>query len=523
MTDGHLELINESCREKFESAWISGNPIPINQCLPIDTDPGFLATLEELIHIELEFAWQKIAAEDDDGHAAESKPASVESYIANFHQLQDDNIVLRLVEQEIRCRKNASQDVRLDEYSNRFPKLTAGIQALVTAIEGSSEQKTRQTKPNMSVGQRVGRYVISDRQGEGGFGLVWQADDSKLGRRIAIKQLSNRLAQNEEQRIRFINEARIAARLEHPGVVPVYDVEQSDQEQPYYTMKLVHGKTLEEEIRDYHDTEVGSEQARLAGMKLLNVFVSICHAMQYSHDKDVIHRDLKPQNVILGKYGETIILDWGLAKLTSDQSSPHDLGDRSFGQIQVTTPGSVMGTPAYMSPEQASGNPALVDHRSDIYSLGVILFQILTGELPYRSSTGDEMIAEVIAGNPKKPRDVNPSIPKSVAAICQRAMNPDQKVRFQRIHDLVVEMEKFLADPAPYTPVLNEIDVVRFFEERVIVPGKRDFGVTDPIHKRIFLFADEDAMNHFMEAYERYTEPAIKLMETAVRDANLKR
>ena len=444
MDSDHLELIDEECRERFESAWIKGNPISIADCLPLDTDPGFLPTLEELVHIDLEFTWQnfKSASVAD----SDSNPAKVEAYLDKFHHLQDDQIILRLVEQEMRCRKRADEEVKLDDYSNRFPNLTVGIQALVTVIDRETQKTGKLLNSNMSIGEQVGRYVIADRQGEGGFGLVWQADDPKLGRRIAIKQLSNRLAHNEEQKLRFINEARIAAKLEHPGVVPVYDVEQSDQQQPYYTMKLVRGKTLEEEIHNYRKLKSGTEAAKLAKLRLMNVFIAICRAMEYSHDNGIIHRDLKPQNVILGDYGETIILDWGLAKSVNDDPFTKDHVSQTPGEIQMTSPGSVMGTPAYMSPEQATGLTENVDHRSDIYSLGVILFQIMTGELPYRSTTGDEMIAEVLAGNPKKPRDVLPSIPKPLAAICRRAMNPDINARFQRIHELVVEMEKFLAD-----------------------------------------------------------------------------
>lgn len=444
MSDSNWDLVDESKREQFEAAWISGKPVAIEECLPEVSTPAFVPTLEELVHIEMEFAWRSYQANRNDT-ASEESPSTVETYVERFDALATDEIVLRLVEQEMRCRKRALGIVEFDEYSSRFPNLTAGIQHLKTAIE-CEKTRTPDVMENMRVGEQVGRYFIADKQGEGGFGLVWQADDPKLGRTIAIKQLSGRLAKDSEHRSRFINEARIAAKLEHPGVVPVYDVEEPDKRQPYYTMKLVRGKTLEEDVQEYHASTKQSEKAKIESRRLLNVFSAICKAMQYAHDKGVIHRDLKPQNVILGDYGETIILDWGLAKFVDEvdgQSGQNSLGSPS---AQVTAPGAVMGTPAYMSPEQAKGEVEKVDHRSDIYCLGVMLFHILTGKLPFEGLTGDEMISNVIAGNPIPPRRLEPGISKPLEAICLRAIRFQQEERFQSVKSLSDELDRFLAD-----------------------------------------------------------------------------
>ncbi len=442
MTEINWNLVDNACCEKFESAWLEGSPVSIESCLPESTTPAFLPTLEELVHIEMEFTWRGL----DNGEAdvtLQDSSATVETYIQRFQDLESDEIILRLVEQEMRCRKRALGEVKFEEFSSRFPSLTAGINNLKTFIEG--EGKAGAVK-NLDVGEQVGRYFITDRQGEGGFGLVWRADDPKLGRTIAIKQLSGRFARDAEQRLRFINEARIAAKLEHPGVVPVYDVEQSEVEHPYYTMKLVHGKTLEEGVQEFHSEKKNTAEEKVETLRLLNAFASICKAMQYSHDKGVIHRDLKPQNVILGDYGETIILDWGLAKFVHEEEPTQSAGGLTLGSIQVTAPGAVMGTPAYMSPEQARGDVESVDLRSDVYSLGVILFQILTGRLPFKGQTGDEMIANVLKGNPIQPRRLDAAIPRALEAICLRAMSFEANSRFQSVKELSSELDRFLAD-----------------------------------------------------------------------------
>lgn len=445
MSESNWDLVDEPKREQFEAAWISGKPVTIEACLPDASTPSYLPTLEELVHIDMEFAWRSFQAKGKNSTIEEDSPATVETYVERFSDLAADDIVLRLVEQEMRCKKRATGIVEFDEYSSRFPNLTAGIQHLKTAIEGEVA-RSADAMSNMKVGEQVGRYFIADKQGEGGFGLVWRADDPKLGRTIAIKQLSGRLAKDEEHRSRFINEARIAAKLEHPGVVPIYDVEEPEAKQPYYTMKLVHGKTLEEDVQEFHKETKLTSTGKIEGRRLLNVFASICKAMQYAHDNGVIHRDLKPQNVILGDYGETIILDWGLAKFIDEEDREAAVSEVNGRSIQVTAPGAVMGTPAYMSPEQAKGEGDKVDHRSDIYCLGVILFHILTGKLPFEGTTGDEMIKNVIAGKPIEPRAMDSSIAKPLEAICLRAMSFQRADRFQSVKALSTELDRFLAD-----------------------------------------------------------------------------
>ncbi len=170
--------------------------------------------------------------------------------------------------------------------------------------------QTRDVKP----GTTIGRYEITHEHGRGGFGAVWRATDTKLGRRIAVKQLGQRLATDAESRRRFMSEARVTANLEHPGIVPVYDISSQGDDFAYYTMRLIQGRTLAEAIEVLHKLDPLSSAFELLRQKLLQSFVDVCQTIQYAHSQGVIHRDLKPQNMIVGDYGETIVLDWGLAK-----------------------------------------------------------------------------------------------------------------------------------------------------------------------------------------------------------------
>jgi eukaryotic-like serine/threonine-protein kinase len=438
-----IQSINESLREQFESAWVRGKPISIDKCLPQRDDSQYLPTLEELIHIDMEFCWS------NKGSAAGVPARKVESYIQEFRELDSEEIVLRLIDQEIRCRKRINDLPTVNEYRSRFPTLCDQIDE-VESVQTLTPESAGHCNAVDKPGEQLGRYFIQDHQGAGGFGLVWQADDPKLGRRIAIKQLSGPMAANAEQRTRFISEARIAARLEHPGIVPVYDLEsESDSQSPYYTMKLVSGQTLEEVIRGFRADAVKSKSATVARLKLLNIFLAVCRAMEYAHDHGIVHRDLKPQNIIVGDYGETIILDWGLAKQigTIDKGTASAMGDAPLpDHHNLTRAGSLMGTPAYMSPEQATGEMIDIDQRSDIYSLGVILFKILTSELPFAANSSDEMIQKVIDGAPRQPRSLDRSIAAPLQSICLKAMNRNLHQRYQAVANLSADIEKFLAD-----------------------------------------------------------------------------
>ena len=231
----------------------------------------------------------------------------------------------------------------------------------------------------------------------GGLGEVLVAYQEELDRTVALKRIRpDKL--HEEARRRFLREAAITARLQHPGIVPIYGLGQ-DEDGPFYTMPFIEGQTLQEAIDAFHGEESSARDPGRRALRfrgLLQQFVAVCNTMAYAHDQGVIHRDLKPSNIMLGRYGETLVMDWGLAKrIGTDDAGGDAEGEApspSPSPDDLTATGAVLGTPQYMSPEQARGEPT--SPASDVFSLGLILYAILTGKSPYADA--------VLRGRPRR-------------------------------------------------------------------------------------------------------------------------
>lgn len=276
------------------------------------------------------------------------------------------------------------------------------------------------------------RYRLVGEHGRGGIGRVLKAVDEELGRNVAVKELHHLDSQSEA---RFVREARITARLEHPSIVPVHEAGRWPDGTPFYAMKLVSGRSLKELI-----ASTTSFEERL---KLLPHVQAVAEAIAYAHSERIIHRDLKPSNVIVGEFGETVVIDWGLAK---DVSSPDDTvaeaGPYRTGEsFDVTHAGDVVGTPAYMPPEQARGEE--VDERADIYSLGAMLYHVLAGELPFSGRTSQEVLAQVLASTPPRIRNREQRCPTELAAIVEKAMDPVAERRYLKAADLARDLRHF--------------------------------------------------------------------------------
>jgi serine/threonine-protein kinase len=283
------------------------------------------------------------------------------------------------------------------------------------------------------------RYRSEAILGVGGMGEVRLCRDAIIGRDVALKQMLPEVRDRGRARSRFTREALVQARLEHPSIVPVYDVGLADPEGPWFTMKRIRGRALESVLERMHDATTG---VALSRRRLLTAFVQVCLAVDYAHGRGVIHRDLKPGNVMLGEFGEVHVLDWGLAKVLGESQGDRPL-DLSESAEDATLAGSLMGTPGYMSPEQARGEVDEIGPRSDVYALGAILFEILTGERLHRE-TGTIALLTATMGGVESARFQREDIPPELAEVCARATATRTEDRLASARELADAVERYL-------------------------------------------------------------------------------
>jgi serine/threonine protein kinase len=330
-------------------------------------------------------------------------------------------------------------------------------------VENTRDQ-TSARPATIVTGQNDERFNIVSAYAEGGLGEISVARDSQLNRMVALKQIKTRWADDVEARSRFLQEAQITGRLEHPGIVPVYALGFDASGRPYYAMRFIEGETLQEVVRRFHEKfgELRSDpRERLMELrKLLARLIAVCNTIDYAHNRGIIHRDLKPANILLGKYGETLVVDWGLAKvITGDKLPPLPFQEiAGSAGVAGTVMGTALGTPAYMSPEQAAGKMDELSSQTDIYSLGVTLYHLLTGRLPYEEESVSGVLEKVKALSPHSPREHSPWVPRPLEAICQKAMAPRPVDRYPSTAALAEDIERWLADEqtVAYDPTLWE-------------------------------------------------------------------
>jgi len=270
------------------------------------------------------------------------------------------------------------------------------------------------------------RYTRTLLHASGGMGSVWLARDTDIGRNVALKELRAEVAGGTVP-VRFLREARITGQLEHPGVVPVYEIGSDPVTgQPFYTMRFVRGRTLSEAAQAFHEHRRAGHDDPLEFVSLLGAFVSVCHTIAFAHSHNVIHRDLKGENIVLGDYGEVIVLDWGLAKRL-DQPGEEDVPTTLMSETEVapgqTMMGQVMGTPAYMSPEQALGRLDLIGPPTDIFGIGAIFYEILTGRAPFSGGGTVQVLRLARQATIAPPREFWPEVPPALEAMCLKALS----------------------------------------------------------------------------------------------------
>ena len=345
-----------------------------------------------------------------------------------------------------------------------------GSEGVSRATDRAIDQAEADPDSVPAVQETPGRYTDITEHGRGGMGRVLLVQDQHLGRDIALKELLPLPGAKTDEptpvrlsgphMARFLQEARITGQLEHPSVVPVYELGHRKDGTLYYTMKLVRGKTLAEAIR-----QCGSLKERL---KLLPHFVDLCQAIAYAHSRGVIHRDIKPSNVMVGEFGETVVLDWGLAK-AKDRKDIHadglakTLKVMNFGDeadLQKTQYGSALGTPVYMAPEQAKGELDQIDERSDVYSLGAVLYELLALQTPFAGLSVRQTLHHVVHEEPKPIRSIDPDVPMELVQICERAMRKDPEERYESAQVLAEKVQNYTPRPFylnPWRPFLTDL------------------------------------------------------------------
>lgn len=407
-----------------------------------DVLPLKVAMQIETVCSSYESAWQA------------KQPPRLEDSLQQVEKVFRPALLFELLLLEFHYQQTGSEILEIQDYHDRFPQQTELIHRAWAKCFGPIEPAANASSDAHPSQAIQAKYSKQSLHRQGGIGRVWIAHDNNLNRQVALKDLQPQYTEDPAVRERFVREAQITGKLDHPNIVPVYQLRQgSDVADPFYTMRLVEGKTLREVILCQQEARESEGRSRRDQVNLLNILTTVCQTVAYAHSQGVVHRDLKPDNIVVGDYGEIFVLDWGLAKVIDEPTVMADetviapvTTSTETNRAGKTLAGTRIGTPAYMAPEQAAGATDQIGLPTDVYGLGTILFEILTGQPPHQATDTDQLIQQIQQGPTPAARTLNASAAPALEAICCKAMSKNPSQRYASALDLRNEIQSWIAD-----------------------------------------------------------------------------
>jgi WD40 repeat protein/predicted Ser/Thr protein kinase len=350
---------------------------------------------------------------------------NLESFLGDLDEAARRAAFFELLALDVEYRQDRGESVSADEYLDRFPEFAEQVRGFFAEQAQLDTQTAQQTKPTVTerpslAGTRIGPYDVLSEISRGGMGVVYQARQAGLDRLVAVKVIVAGPLATPAYIARFQAEARMSARLQHPSIVSIYEVGESNGLH-YFSMEFVNGKTLAQLVK----------QGPLPGSAAARYVRDAAYAMQYAHEQGVLHRDMKPSNVMVDSSGRIKVMDFGLAKQIESAA-------------QLTHDGELLGTPSYMSPEQAAGQWSRVDCRSDVYSLGAVLYELITGKTPHLGDSAVATMLQVVSERPAAPRDVNPEVDTQLEAIVLKCLEKNPAARYATAAELADDLDRYL-------------------------------------------------------------------------------